>query len=1064
MTPEIGHMFGPYEILGKLGAGGMGLVFRAWDERLHREVAIKLVRDGYSVPGTRERFLQEARAASRLNHPNICTIFDIGEKDGDPYLVMELLEGQTLKERIARGALAPDELIAYAREVAEALSAAHAKGIVHRDIKPANIFLVGEPNGTSQAKVLDFGLAKIGRDSRLQKTKLLRSNAGDDQRAVMPETSLYLTSVGATVGTVAYMSPEQARGHAIDARSDMFSLGVVMYEMATRRTPFRGATSAEVFVHLLDHDPEPVRNWNDSIPRELERVIFSLLAKDRKERFQTAHELRDALDKVEKKLSRSVWLKRTVPAAVPLVNSTEPVARRRRPLKRDSSSDHSPAKPQQISSAGSIVISPFNEATAVRQVQEVNALFGQQGSLPTITESSDARRRSSEKLVPALRRSGSGVTQFEYGFGPIETRQVADSSRHDSRSQWIAKALATVLLVAAAGAAAAYVIRNAALHSTALSSGDTLLLTTIEDKSEGNSLGKAVLQGLEIALGQSHYLKVLGDSAYQTGIHQVQDADHNVRGTASARVIAQRIGAKAYLYAEIHGNSPYVIDVDALLTSSNDKLAHVTEQAATREEILASVDRLSRSLRMEMGESRQSVSSTSESIEQAATANVDALQSYATAEIAMHTGHSIDALRGYQEALKHDSRFTLAQLRLAWFYQTQNAELTAIANAEGALASSRGKEERVRLLAEFCYAMIVSGDYARAIVTIRRYGERFSRDPEGMVALARVMRAQRHYVEALLASQQAYAIDPFRGEAYAEAELALISLDRYDGTLQLESQARRMGIAPSNLLLSAAYLSGNSSLIAQQIHSINELDASILPATRAAYALYLDNSGQVRIGDDVWKKVATVPTSELSSAGSYYLAQSALDKALAGDCAATLPLIRKGEELPQGPAAQFRNGMAAGLCGARPLARRSIAALEDIQSTGVTVSHYGPAEIHAALLLYEKKPAEALRLLESLEVQDELFLQPYLKGMAYANTGKSEEAVNYFEAVTTHRGAAFIGGTNVYPMAQLGLARVLEASGEQAASANAYRDFLAVWSARYEQSRPRRDEPILARK
>jgi serine/threonine-protein kinase len=127
MTPEIGHMFGPYEILGKLGGGGMGLVFRAWDERLHREVAIKLVRDGYRVPGTRERFLQEARAASRLNHPNICTIFDIGEKDGDPYLVMELLEGQTLKERIARGALAPEELITYAREIAEALSAAHAK-------------------------------------------------------------------------------------------------------------------------------------------------------------------------------------------------------------------------------------------------------------------------------------------------------------------------------------------------------------------------------------------------------------------------------------------------------------------------------------------------------------------------------------------------------------------------------------------------------------------------------------------------------------------------------------------------------------------------------------------------------------------------------------------------------------------------------------------------------------------------------------------------------------------------------------------------------------------------
>jgi serine/threonine-protein kinase len=387
-----------------------------------------------------------------------------------------------------------------------------------------------------------------------------------------------------------------------------------------------------------------------------------------------------------------------------------------------------------------------------------------------------------------------------------------------------------------------------------------------------------------------------------------------------------------------------------------------------------------------------------------------------------------------------------------------------MATAEGALASSKSREERVRLLAEFCYAMISIGDYARAATTIRRYGERFSGDPEGMVALARVMRAQGHYVEALLASQQAYAIDPFRGEAYAEAELALMSLDRYDGTLQLELQARHMGIAPSNLLLSAAYLSGNSSLIAQQIRAITEGGASMLPALRTAYALYLDNSGQVRMGDIAWKEIATVPTSELSSAGSYALAQSALDKALASDCAAALPLIRKVEELPQGPGAQFRNGLAAGLCGARPQAEKAIAALEEVQTRGVPVSHYGPAEIRAALLLFEKKPTEALDVIANIEVHDELFLQPYLKAMAYANSGKPGEAASHFETVTSHRGAVFIGGTNVYPMAQLGLARALEASGEQAASANAYRDFLGLWSAHAEQSRPLSNEPIVARK
>src|SRR5580692_5805915 len=142
MIPQTGQRFGPYEILGRLGGGGMGLVFRAWDGRLHRDVAIKLLHDDYRMPGMRERFLQEARAASALNHPNICTVFDIGEQDGDPYLVMEMLEGETLKDRIARGALPVDEIIRYVEEIADALAAAHAKGIVHRDIKPANIFLV----------------------------------------------------------------------------------------------------------------------------------------------------------------------------------------------------------------------------------------------------------------------------------------------------------------------------------------------------------------------------------------------------------------------------------------------------------------------------------------------------------------------------------------------------------------------------------------------------------------------------------------------------------------------------------------------------------------------------------------------------------------------------------------------------------------------------------------------------------------------------------------------------------------------------------------------------------
>ncbi|MDQ2835725.1 MAG: serine/threonine protein kinase, partial [Acidobacteriota bacterium] len=333
MIPEAGQKFGPYEILGRLGGGGMGLVLRAWDERLHREVAIKMLHDAASLPGMRERFQQEARAASSLNHPNICTIFDIGEHHGDPYLVMELLQGETLKNRIARGALPVEDLLRYTEEIADALTLAHSKGIVHRDIKPANIFLVPMPNGRTQAKVLDFGLAMIELEVR----------GGWESR------TLDLTLAGSTIGTLAYMSPEQARGEALDARSDLFSLGVLMYEMATRRTPFRGATNALFFKQLFDVQPEPVSDWNDSISRELERVILKLLEKDRRARFESAAELRATLEDLQRKGSRA-WARRTE-TSVPLVRADDPVARRRTPKLQPSPSS-SPDDTTSSQSAG----------------------------------------------------------------------------------------------------------------------------------------------------------------------------------------------------------------------------------------------------------------------------------------------------------------------------------------------------------------------------------------------------------------------------------------------------------------------------------------------------------------------------------------------------------------------------------------------------------------------------------------------------------------------------------------------------------------------------------------
>ena len=386
----IGKKISHYRILHKLGGGGMGVVYEAEDTRLGRHVALKflpedLTRDAQAL----ERFQREARAASALNHPHICTIYDFGEYERGPFIVMEALEGSTLKQRISGKPLPGDLTIEVGIQIAQALEAAHAKGILHRDIKPANIFVIKN----SQAKLLDFGLAKL---AGATSETLLSQEATEDT-----EHAKDLTMPGALMGTAPYMSPEQTRGEPVDARSDVFSLGSVLYEMATGQPAFSGETIARVREAIVNLEPPPPRKLNPRVPASLERVIIKALKKKPVERYQRAADLRADLKGVQREISQR-WLRRGALGGVTLMALLVALGWRLGWLR--SAPRFGPVRSIAVLPLANLSHDPEQDYFADGMTEQLTTDLGQISALRVISRTSAMRYKRTNKSVPQIAR------------------------------------------------------------------------------------------------------------------------------------------------------------------------------------------------------------------------------------------------------------------------------------------------------------------------------------------------------------------------------------------------------------------------------------------------------------------------------------------------------------------------------------------------------------------------------------------------------------------------------------------------------------------------------------